>query len=157
MDRRSFLIGTTASATALAAGAAFAQATFPSRTITILNAFPPGGANDIVTRPLAAALEQIVKQPVVVETIRTRELSDLYLLGAKGRQRLHELLDKGDSQMIPTIALVDRTFQQRRLLEGGSTANIGFFAKLIIEADAKLGVPEVKQAESKQPKQNQAE
>ena len=93
----------------------------------------------------------------MVETIKTRELSDLYLLGAKGRQRLHELLDKGDSQMIPTIALVDRTFQQRRLLEGGSTANIGFFAKLIIEADAKLGVPESKQAESKQPKQSQAE
>ncbi|MDO8534953.1 MAG: tripartite tricarboxylate transporter substrate binding protein [Xanthobacteraceae bacterium] len=68
MDRRSFLIGTTASAAALAAGPAFAQATFPSRTITILNAFPPGGANDLVTRPLAAALEQIVKQPVVVET-----------------------------------------------------------------------------------------
>src|SRR4030095_3785899 len=34
----------------------------------IVNAFPPGGANDIVTRPLAAALEQIVRQPVVVET-----------------------------------------------------------------------------------------
>jgi len=68
MDRRSFLIGTTASAAALAAGPAFAQATFPSRTITILNAFPPGGANDLVTRPLAAALEQIIKQPVVVET-----------------------------------------------------------------------------------------
>ena len=26
---------------------------FPSRAITILNAFPPGGANDLVTRPIA--------------------------------------------------------------------------------------------------------
>jgi tripartite-type tricarboxylate transporter receptor subunit TctC len=33
----------------------------------ILRAFPPGGLNDIVTRPLAAALEPIFKQPVVVE------------------------------------------------------------------------------------------
>ena len=41
---------------------------FPSRAITIINAFPPGGVNDIVTRPLAAALEPILKQPVVVET-----------------------------------------------------------------------------------------
>jgi tripartite-type tricarboxylate transporter receptor subunit TctC len=68
MDRRNFLIGTSASAAALAAGPAFAQETFPSRAITIVNAFPPGGANDLVTRPIASALEAVVKQPVVVET-----------------------------------------------------------------------------------------
>jgi len=65
MDRRTFVIGTAA---AFAARPAFAQETFPSRAITIVNAFPPGGANDAVTRPLAAALEPIVKQPVVIET-----------------------------------------------------------------------------------------
>ena len=42
--------------------------TFPSHAITIINAFPPGGINDIVTRPLAATMEPILKQPVVVET-----------------------------------------------------------------------------------------
>ena len=41
-------------ATTLAAGPAFAQEAYPSRAITIINAFPPGGINDIVTRPLAA-------------------------------------------------------------------------------------------------------
>jgi len=65
MDRRGFIIGATA---CVAAGPALAQETFPSRTITIINAFPPGGANDVVTRPLAAALEPILKQPVVIET-----------------------------------------------------------------------------------------
>lgn len=65
MDRRNFLVGTTALA---AAGPVFAQETFPSHAITIINAFPPGGANDLVTRPFAAALEPVVKQPVVVET-----------------------------------------------------------------------------------------
>ena len=39
MDRRRFVIGT--AATALAAGGAFAQEAFPSRAITIINAFPP--------------------------------------------------------------------------------------------------------------------
>jgi tripartite-type tricarboxylate transporter receptor subunit TctC len=68
MDRRNFLIGTGASTAALAAGPAFAQDAFPSHAITIVNAFPPGGANDLVTRPFASALEPIVKQPVVVET-----------------------------------------------------------------------------------------
>jgi len=67
----------------------------------------------------------------LVERLREKELEDLHLLGAKGRQRLHELLDEGNSQMIPTIALVDRTFQQRRLLEGKSTANIASLTKII--------------------------
>jgi tripartite-type tricarboxylate transporter receptor subunit TctC len=65
MHRRSFLIGTGA---ALAAGPGFAQEAFPNHAIPIVNAFPPGGANDLVTRPLAAAMEPILKVPVVVET-----------------------------------------------------------------------------------------
>ena len=68
MDRRNFLIGTGASTAAFAAGPAFAQEAFPSRAITIINAFPPGGANDIATRPFASALEPVIKQPVIVET-----------------------------------------------------------------------------------------
>src|SRR6516165_8760077 len=66
MDRRRFVIG--AAATSLAIAPAFAQDAFPSRAITIVNAFPPGGLNDILTRPLATAMEPILKQPVVVET-----------------------------------------------------------------------------------------
>ncbi len=66
MDRRHFVVGT--AATALTAGPSFAQEAYPSRAITIINAFPPGGANDLVTRPLATALEPILKQAVVVET-----------------------------------------------------------------------------------------
>jgi tripartite-type tricarboxylate transporter receptor subunit TctC len=68
MDRRSFVIGTSTCAAAFASGAAFAQETYPSHPVTIVNAFPPGGVNDIVTRPLASVLEGILKQPVVIET-----------------------------------------------------------------------------------------
>src|SRR3954468_6778269 len=67
MDRRTFIVGTAASA-ALLPHAARAQEAFPARPITILNSFPPGGINDVVTRPAATALEGIFKQPVVVET-----------------------------------------------------------------------------------------
>jgi len=70
----------------------------------------------------------------LVERIKEKELEDLYLLGAKGRQRLHELVDEGKSKMIETIALVDRTFQQRRLLEGRSTQNIASLSRMIEEA-----------------------
>jgi tripartite-type tricarboxylate transporter receptor subunit TctC len=68
MHRRQFVVGSAASAAALMTRTAAAQDAFPSRAITILNAFPPGGANDLVTRPIASALEPIFKQPVVVET-----------------------------------------------------------------------------------------
>ena len=68
MDRRQFVIGTAAAAAATRSRDAIAQETFPSRPVTIVNAFPPGGANDLVTRPIATALEAVLKQPVVVET-----------------------------------------------------------------------------------------
>jgi tripartite-type tricarboxylate transporter receptor subunit TctC len=68
MDRRAFVIGTTASAAALASGPVIAQEAFPAHAVTIYNAFPPGGINEIVTRPLASAMEPLLKQPVVVET-----------------------------------------------------------------------------------------
>src|SRR4051794_31392350 len=68
MDRRRFIVGTGAAAAALATGPARAQAAYPTHAITIVNPFPPGGASDVVTRPLAAVLEPLVKQPVVIET-----------------------------------------------------------------------------------------
>ena len=68
MDRRQFVAGTAASAAAIAAGSAQAQEAYPSRAVTLINPFPPGGAVDVVGRPLAAVLEPIIKQPVVIET-----------------------------------------------------------------------------------------
>jgi len=68
VDRRSFVAGSAAAAAALTIRPAFAQDAYPSHAITIINPFPPGGASEVVTRPLAAVLEPIVKQPVVLET-----------------------------------------------------------------------------------------
>jgi len=47
-------------------GGAQAQEAYPTRPITIVVAFPPGGVADNTARPVAAALERILKQPVVV-------------------------------------------------------------------------------------------
>jgi tripartite-type tricarboxylate transporter receptor subunit TctC len=52
--------------TLFAAGAVSAQEAFPSRPITIVNPFPPGGQVDLAGRPFAAALEKVLKQPVVL-------------------------------------------------------------------------------------------
>jgi tripartite-type tricarboxylate transporter receptor subunit TctC len=66
VDRRSFVIGSAAAAAALKSS--FAQDAYPARPITIINPFPPGGASDVVTRPLAAVLEPMVQKPVVIDT-----------------------------------------------------------------------------------------
>ena len=68
VDRRRFVAGSAAVAAGLAIKPTFAEDTYPSHAITVINPFPPGGASDVVTRPLAAVLEPIVKQPVVIDT-----------------------------------------------------------------------------------------
>jgi tripartite-type tricarboxylate transporter receptor subunit TctC len=68
MDRRRFVAGSAATAVALATRSAQAQEVYPSRPITIINPFPPGGAADVVARPFAAILEPQLKQAVVIET-----------------------------------------------------------------------------------------
>ena len=43
-----------------------AQDVFPSRPITIVAPFPPGGVADLTARPVAAAMEKVLKSPVGV-------------------------------------------------------------------------------------------
>ncbi len=68
MDRRHFVAGSAAAAATLGLRPVFAQDAFPSHAITFINPFPPGGAADVVARPLVALLEPILKQPCVIET-----------------------------------------------------------------------------------------
>jgi tripartite-type tricarboxylate transporter receptor subunit TctC len=44
----------------------FSQEAYPSRAVTMIVPFPPGGVADIVGRPLAAMMEKSLKQPVVI-------------------------------------------------------------------------------------------
>jgi tripartite-type tricarboxylate transporter receptor subunit TctC len=50
----------------LAAPALPAQEAYPSRPITVVVPFPPGGQADLNARPIAAALERVLKNPVGV-------------------------------------------------------------------------------------------
>jgi tripartite-type tricarboxylate transporter receptor subunit TctC len=54
-------------ASALAAFPALAQDAYPSRPITMIVAFPPGGVADITARPTAFAMEKVLKQRVIIE------------------------------------------------------------------------------------------
>ena len=44
----------------------FGQDSYPNRPITIVAPFPPGGVADLTARPVAAAMEKVLKNPVVV-------------------------------------------------------------------------------------------
>jgi tripartite-type tricarboxylate transporter receptor subunit TctC len=47
-------------------GVAPAQEAYPSRPITIVAPFPPGGVADLTARPVAASMEKVLKNPVAV-------------------------------------------------------------------------------------------
>ena len=51
---------------AAALGPAWAQEAYPTRPLTMVVAFPPGGVADNTARPVAAVFERILKQPVAV-------------------------------------------------------------------------------------------
>src|SRR4051794_15643432 len=44
----------------------FSQEAYPSRAVTMIVPFPPGGVADIVGRPLATVMQKSLKHPVVV-------------------------------------------------------------------------------------------
>ena len=55
---------------ALFAGLTVAQAqTFPSRTITLIVPFPPGGSTDAVARIMAEKMQVVLGQPVIIENV----------------------------------------------------------------------------------------
>jgi tripartite-type tricarboxylate transporter receptor subunit TctC len=63
-------ISIVALAVALIAGAAPAAAqTYPSRTITLIVPFPPGGSTDVAGRILAQHMGETLGQPVIVENL----------------------------------------------------------------------------------------
>lgn len=66
--RRHFIASSVAVTASLMMNPVRAQDGYPSRPITLVNPFPPGGTADVIARPLAAALEPLMKQPVVIET-----------------------------------------------------------------------------------------
>ena len=65
MKRRNFALA--AFAAALLPAAVLAQSEYPDRAITMVVPFPPGGVADITARPVAAAMSNFLKHPVVVE------------------------------------------------------------------------------------------
>jgi len=68
MNRRKFLQSAAAAPFGtLSASAAEAQAQYPTRNISVIVPFPPGGQADLAARPVAMVLEKILGRSVVVD------------------------------------------------------------------------------------------
>src|SRR3954469_1865102 len=67
MDRRKFLQGALAAPMASALATPARAQAWPTRNITMIVPFPPGGQADLAARPIAAALERILGKSVVVD------------------------------------------------------------------------------------------
>jgi tripartite-type tricarboxylate transporter receptor subunit TctC len=67
MDRRTFVTGALAAPMAGAVGSQARAQAWPTRNITMIVPFPPGGQADLAARPVAAALEKMLGKSVVVD------------------------------------------------------------------------------------------
>ena len=65
--RRASAVALMAACGALPAGAALAQAAYPSRAITIVVPYPAGGSNDTFARQVAKELGDQLGQPVIID------------------------------------------------------------------------------------------
>jgi len=83
---------------ALGAGVVGAQDSYPSRPVTIVAPFPPGGVVDLTARPLAAVLERILKQPVVITNKGGAA-------GAVGRQSVAIAKPDGYTTMVDLVSI----------------------------------------------------
>jgi tripartite-type tricarboxylate transporter receptor subunit TctC len=64
MNRRNLMLATVMASVTLSAAA---QNAWPTRAITMIVPFPPGGLADLVARPVAEAMSRDLGQPVVIE------------------------------------------------------------------------------------------
>lgn len=72
------------------------------------------------------------KYAAMVEDYKQKEILDLTTLNIKSRARLHDLVET--MTPLEATALMDRAFQQRRLLEGKSTENVFSLRRIIADA-----------------------
>src|SRR5215468_8040628 len=123
---------------AIAPGIATGDDAYPTRPISIVVAFPPGGVADNTARPVGAALERILKQPVAI-------INKAGAAGAVGNQAVATSKPDGYTLLMALVSVsvlpeVDRLFNRpstytREQLTGIARINADP-SMLVVRADA---------------------
>ena len=91
-----------------------------------------GRSHHTIKRYCESPLFTDPKMAKLVEEYKSKELLDLTALNISARARLHDLIPV--MTPIEAVATMDKSFQQRRLVEGKSTENIFSLRKIIEDA-----------------------
>jgi hypothetical protein len=91
-----------------------------------------GRSHHTIAKYTQAPLFTDAKFQDMVEEYKTKEILDLTVLNISARARIHDLIPT--MTPIEAIACMDKSFQQRRLLEGKSTENIFSLRRIIEDA-----------------------
>jgi tripartite-type tricarboxylate transporter receptor subunit TctC len=98
---------------ALITGAASAQ-TYPTRPITMLVAFPPGGVDDTIARMIQNAMERSLGQPLVIENLGGAGGMLAAAKAAKAEPDGYTILLHQDSLAAGMTLYPDRTFDAEK-------------------------------------------
>lgn len=93
-----------------------------------------GRSKNTVAKYIKSPIFTDPKFKELVNEYKEKEILDLTSLNIEARARIHELIP--EMTPIEAVATMDKSFQQRRLVEGNSTENIMSLAKIIREAHA---------------------
>lgn len=93
------------------AALAYAQEQYPSRALTMIVPYPPGGVVDLGGRPLAAAMEKVLKQPIVVSNRQGAAGAVGIAAAANAKPDGYTLLVTASS--ISVIPEADRLFERK--------------------------------------------
>jgi tripartite-type tricarboxylate transporter receptor subunit TctC len=124
--------------TTIVAGSAGAQEPYPTRSISIVVAFPPGGLADNTARPVAAVLERILKQPVAI-------INKAGAAGAVGNQSVATSKPDGYTLLMALVSVsvlpeVDKLFGRAQNYNLGQLTGVARVnadpSMLVVRADA---------------------
>lgn len=133
----------TLAAAALAAPAlARAQARFPDRPITIVAPFPPGGQADLAARPIAAAMQKLLGQPVVVQNRAGAGGAIGHAAVAKSAPDGHTLL-----MALPSFVFLPESMRIRGQVPSYEVADLAPIARVLADPML-LGAPAGKWADA---------
>lgn len=136
----------------LAAGSAFADASYPSKPITMVIGYPPGGSTDLIGRMVGTELATRLGQPVVIENLGgaggaigaqkvAKAAPDGYtiMVGANNELAIARLINKSVKYSIQDFTPIGLVASQPMVLVASQKAGVKNTAEFIAAASKNPG------------------